>query len=69
MSPRNKSLSTKNKKKSVNSVPQGNALTIEPPTYGPISHRIGQPSYAYHPHLIRETELTPGIDRNEFEQR
>ena len=42
---------------------------IKEAQYGPIKYRINQTSYFCNNNLIGETELTPGIDRSEYELR
>ena len=44
-------------------------VQIKPAKYGAISHRLSQPTFAFEPHLIKESETTPGIPRQEYEDR
>ena len=42
---------------------------IEEAVYAPIRYKISQPTYYTEPYLIGATEITPGIDRSEYELR
>lgn len=42
---------------------------IKESVYGKIKYKINQPTYYTEPYLINETEITPGIDRSEYELR